>query len=120
MYELLAMLVVLALLLSPAWAGETPAREPRSCLVVGVADGDTLTARCGVLGAYEQVKVRLAAIDAPEKAQPFGQRSKEALCALCFNVAATWRPTSTDRYCRTVARVQCRGKDANQQQVRAE
>jgi hypothetical protein len=25
---------------------------------VGVSDGDTLTARCGVEGAYEQIKVR--------------------------------------------------------------
>lgn len=44
--------------------------------VVGVADGDTLT----VLDAgQQQIKVRLADIDAPEKAQPYGQRSKEAL-----------------------------------------
>ena len=47
--------------------------------VVGVADGDTIT----VLGANrEQHKIRLGAIDAPKKAQPFGQRSKESLSAL--------------------------------------
>jgi endonuclease YncB( thermonuclease family) len=39
--------------------------------VVGVADGDTIT----VLDAHrEQHKIRLGGIDAPEKAQPFGQR----------------------------------------------
>lgn len=32
------------------------------CLVVGISDGDTLTARCD--GIQEQVKVRLAEIDA--------------------------------------------------------
>jgi len=37
--------------------------------VVGIADGDTVT----VLDAQKvQHKIRLAGIDAPEKAQPFG------------------------------------------------
>ena len=39
------------------------------CLVVAIADGDTLTARCGAPGAYRQVHVRIAAIDAPESRQ---------------------------------------------------
>ncbi len=43
--------------------------------VVGVSDGDTITV---LVGGHEQIKVRLAEIDAPEKAQPFGQRSKQA------------------------------------------
>ena len=89
------------------------------CLVVAVADGDTLTARCGEPGAYQQVKVRLAEIDAPEKAQPFGNRSRQALAAMCFQQVATIKPTTRDRYGRTVARVECQGQDANLQQVRA-
>ncbi|MGE0349841.1 thermonuclease family protein [Hydrogenophaga sp.] len=89
------------------------------CLVVAIADGDTLTARCGEPGAYQQVKVRLAEIDAPEKAQPFGNRSRQHLASLCFQQTATIRPATTDRYGRTVARVECQGKDANLQQVRA-
>ncbi len=36
------------------------------CLVVAISDGDTLTVRCGAPGAYQQVKVRIAAIDAPD------------------------------------------------------
>ncbi len=88
------------------------------CLVVAIADGDTLTARCGEPGAYGQVKVRLAEIDAPEKAQPFGNRSRQHLASLCYQQLATIRPTSRDRYGRTVARVECRGQDANLQQVR--
>ena len=44
--------------------------------VVGVADGYTVT----VLDAAKvQHKIRLTGIDASEKAQPFGQRSKENL-----------------------------------------
>jgi endonuclease YncB( thermonuclease family) len=58
------------------------AAEPRTCLVVGVSDGETITARCGEPGAYEQLRVRLAGIDAPEKGQPFGQRAKEAMSSL--------------------------------------
>ena len=88
------------------------------CLIVGVADGDTLTARCGQPGRYEQIKVRLAEIDAPEKAQPFGARSKESLSDLCYLQQAAIRPTAKDRYGRLVARVECRGRDANLEQVR--
>lgn len=92
------------------------------CLVVGISDGDTLTARCPTSDSahpYRQVKVRLAEIDAPEKGQPFGRRSKQHLSTLCYRVEASIRQTTTDRYGRTVARVTCRGLDANLEQVRA-
>ena len=82
------------------------------CLVIAISDGDTLTARCGAPGASEQVKVRLSAIDAPEKRQPFGERSRQALAALCFQVEARISVRDTDRYGRSVADVECRGKDA--------
>ncbi len=50
--------------------------------VVGVADGDTVT----VLATnHQQHKIRLAGIDAPEKTQPFGTRSKQDLSDLVFN-----------------------------------
>lgn len=50
--------------------------------VVGVADGDTIT----VLDAErQQHKIRLMGIDAPEKAQAFGDRSKTNLSRLVFN-----------------------------------
>lgn len=89
------------------------------CLVVGIADGDTLTARCGEPGQYQQVKVRLSAIDAPESKQPFGNVSRQHLAELCFKQTAKITPRTTDRYGRTVADVECRGKDAGQEQVRA-
>lgn len=88
------------------------------CLVVAIADGDTLTARCGDSGAYQQVKVRLAEIDAPERRQPFGNVSRQHLAALCFQELATIHAQSTDRYGRTVARVECKGQDASLEQVR--
>ena len=89
------------------------------CLVVAIADGDTLTVRCGEPGAYGQVKVRLAAIDAPEKRQPWGTRSRQHLAALCFQQQATIRSHGHDRYGRTIAEVDCRGQDAGTEQVRA-
>jgi endonuclease YncB( thermonuclease family) len=80
-----------------------------------VSDGDTIKVRCG---EGDQLTIRLSGIDAPEKAQPYGQRSKEALSALCYQVQATITPKTKDRYGRTVADVECRGKDAGAEQVR--
>lgn len=89
------------------------------CLVVAITDGDTIKARCGDPGHYDQINVRLSEIDAPEKAQPFGQVSKKALSDLCYMQQATIQPQKKDRYGRTVARIECQGKDANTEQVRA-
>lgn len=86
-----------------------------ACLVIGIADGDTLTALCN---NHEQVKIRLAEIDAPEKAQPFGQRSKQSLAEICFNKSADINVQTTDRYHRLVARVICNGVDANVEQAK--
>ena len=86
------------------------------CLVVGISDGDTLKVRCP---GQAQTAVRLAEIDAPEKAQPFGQRSKALLSAMCFGKQAEVRPSAHDRYGRTVERVICSGTDANAAMVRA-
>lgn len=81
--------------------------------VISIADGDTLT----VLEGREQIRVRLANIDAPEKKQPFGQRSRQSLADLCFGKDAEVRPQSKDRYGRTVAVVICNGIEANREQV---
>lgn len=89
------------------------------CLVVAISDGDTLKARCGEPGAYEQVTVRISAIDAPEKAQDFGNVSRQQLAALCFQKPARIASKGTDRYRRTIADVECQGKDAGQEQIRA-
>lgn len=82
------------------------------CLVVGITDGDTLTARCGEPGSYEQIKVRIIAIDAPERRQPFGNNARQHLSDLCYNVNAGITIHYTDRYGRRVADVECNGKDA--------
>ena len=93
--------------------------QPQQCLVVAIADGDTLTARCGASANYRQVKVRLGGIDAPEKAQAFGNASKQHLSDLCFQQQAVIKVRSMDRYGRSVANVKCRGQDVGETQVNA-
>jgi len=88
------------------------------CLVVGVTDGDTLTALCGT-EAPQTITIRLAEIDAPERGQPFSARSKQHLASLCFRKQAEVRAKTTDRYGRTLARVTCAGTDANAAMVAA-
>lgn len=84
--------------------------------VVGVADGDTVT----VLGGRnEQHKIRLMGIDAPEKSQAFGNRSKQALSALIFNREVSVEYRKKDRYGRLVGKIVVNGVDANLEQVRA-
>lgn len=104
------LLTVLALALSfPAWADFTGN-------VVGVADGDTIT----VLDAGKvQHKIRLTGIDAPEKKQPFGNRSKQSLSDMVFNKTVTVETDKRDRYGRELGKVLAGGKDANLEQVRA-
>lgn len=81
--------------------------------VIGIADGDTMT----LLVERKPLKIRLANIDAPEKRQAFGQRSKESLSDLCWGKDATYRTQTVDRYGRTVARVSCAGIDVNRAQI---
>lgn len=84
------------------------------CLVVAISDGDTLTC---LTDDKQQVKVRLAEIDAPERKQPFGTRSRQSLGELCHEKRAEVVVLDTDRYSRTVGRVTCDGVDANAAQV---
>lgn len=81
--------------------------------VVGIADGDTLT----VLENNKPVKIRLAYIDAPERAQAFGNRSRQSLSDLCYGKEATYIVRDIDRYKRIVATVTCDGTEANRAQV---
>lgn len=106
---MLALLIALCAV-TAAQAGPFAAR------VVAVADGDTLTV---LADDQRQHIIRLAEIDAPEKAQAFGNRSKQHLAALCFGKSAMVTPRTTDRYRRTVAHVECDGTDASAEQVHA-
>jgi len=83
--------------------------------VVGVADGDTLT----VLDSEKvQHKIRLAGIDAPEKKQAFGNRSKESLSELVFDRLITVETTKNDKYGRAIGKVLVNGQDVNLVQLK--
>lgn len=84
--------------------------------VVGVSDGDTVT----VLDATNtQWKIRLLGIDAPEKKQAFGNKSKEHLSGLVFNKQVQVEYSKKDKYGRTVGKITFNGVDANLEQVEA-
>lgn len=83
--------------------------------VIAISDGDTLTV---LINENEQMKIRLAEIDAPEKAQPFGKRSKQSLSDMCYQQTAVIERIDIDRYGRTVGKVQCGQINANEEQIR--
>lgn len=91
------------------------------CLVVAISDGDTLKVRCEqqLQQPAQTLTVRLAEIDAPEKRQAFGTRSRANLAVLCFGRPAAVNVLSKDRYGRSVGRVTCGETDANAAQVQA-
>lgn len=84
--------------------------------IVAISDGDTVTL---LDSAKQQHKIRLAGIDAPEKKQPFGQRSKEHLSDLVFGKAVEADCVKVDRYKREVCKITVNGTDANLEQIKA-
>lgn len=78
--------------------------------VVAIADGDTLT----LLDAGKvQHKIRLAGIDAPERKQPYGQRSRQVLADFVFRKQVEVVTEKKDRYGRTIGKVIYQGRDVN-------
>ncbi len=55
-------------------------------LVIGVSDGDTIKV---LDNSRQQHTIRLMGIDAPEKVQPVGLRSKQSLSQLVFDTQVT-------------------------------
>ena len=82
--------------------------------VVSISDGDTFT---GLDSQNHQVKVRLHGIDAPEKAQAFGNVSRKALGDLIEGKTVEVQQVDEDRYGRVVANVHVGGTYVNREQV---
>lgn len=85
------------------------------CLIVGISDGDTLTARCptqDTSSAYQQIKVRLQGIDAPERRQPLGTQARTALSDLAYMKEAELHCNKIDSYQRHVCSVWVKPNEA--------
>lgn len=87
--------------------------------VVRVSDGDTVTVLRQHGEAMQQVRVRLASIDAPERRQAFGNRARQYLAELVFDRQVTVIEQGSDRYGRTIGVLELDGVNTNQEMVRA-
>jgi len=111
--KLLAGIVLLLALVGWLWpqqASQGGAAGEIQGVVVAIADGDTLTV---LDAAQQQHKVRFAFIDAPEKAQPYGQRARQELSQQVFRQQVRVDVIEQDRYGRNVGRVWLQGADIN-------
>jgi len=88
-----------------AWSGK----------VVGVADGDTITA----LDNGRPEKIRLYGIDRPEKGQAFGKKAKQFTSDMVFGKVVEVKRIGTDKYGRTVALVAVGVRLLNEELVKA-
>ncbi len=83
-------------------------------LVVGVADGDTITVLDQQKNSY---KIRLQGIDAPEKKQAFGEKSKQSLHDLVHSKQVRIEYDKEDKYGRIVGKVTVDDVDVCLQQL---
>ena len=90
---------------SPRWTG----------WVSWVADGDTLLVLPDQ--AQEAVKLRIQNIDAPERCQPGGDASRDALIDLVHRKTVQVIPHGTDTYGRVLGRVEIDGRDVGAEMV---
>ncbi len=83
--------------------------------VVSVADGDTIT----VLDSQKtQHKIRLQGIDAPERAQAFGNKSKQSLHELVHSKQVTVDYQKKDKYGRVVGKILLNNTDVCLEQLK--
>lgn len=83
--------------------------------VVSVADGDTVT----VLDSQKtQYKIRLQGIDAPERAQAFGNKSKQSLHEMVHGKQVTVDYQKKDKYGRVVGKILLNNTDVCLEQLK--
>jgi endonuclease YncB( thermonuclease family) len=83
--------------------------------VVSVADGDTIT----ILDSQKtQHKIRLQGIDAPERAQAFGNKSKQSLHEMVHGKQVTVDSQKKDKYGRVVGKILLNNTDVCLEQLK--
>lgn len=89
-----------------------------SVRVVGITDGDTFK---GLTNEKQEIRFRIYGIDAPEKNQAFGTRSKQYLSDLIFGKTVVIKVQSRrDRYGRPIVWVYTpAGKDVSAEMLKA-
>lgn len=85
--------------------------QPLEGWVTGIADGDTLTV---LDAAHKSHKIRLLGIDAPERGQAFGEKSRQSLASLAFRQAVSVDWQGRDAYGRILGRVRVAAPDCRQ------
>lgn len=100
--------VTLALLASTTHADTLTGR------VVSITDGDTLTLQLG----RQHVTLRIAAIDAPDRFQAWGDRSRTNLSRLTINRTVTANCSRVERQGSPVCSVSVNGVDLGLQQIK--
>ncbi len=105
--------------------------ETFTAKVIVVMDGDTVMVLrgCGRMEpeapgtrppcrGNRKIKVRMANIDAPEKAQEFGEQSRESLLEMVGKKQVHIETQAVDQYGRIVGLIGVDGRSVNQEQVR--
>jgi len=88
--------------------------EEFTAKVIEVLDGDTVL----IVRPSGLLKVRLAEIDAPEKAQAFGTDSTQSLTGMVMGKQVKFTSQTMDQYGRMVAHLSISGLDVNAEQIR--
>lgn len=82
--------------------------------VIAVLDGDTVL----IKRASGLTKIRMVGIDAPEKAQTFGETSRRSLADMVLGKQVKVASEAIDQYGRMIAHLSVDGLDVNAEQVR--
>ena len=83
--------------------------------VIKISDGDTITLLTDDKVSH---KVRLNDIDAPEKKQPFGSKSRDNLASYIAGETVTVKYKSKDKYGRVLGTIYFDNLDINLQQIK--
>lgn len=118
-------LICILLLVTTLSHAEDSLGSDSTYIVTYVYDGDTVklsridrygsTDASKANNSQDEFKLRLNDIDAPERNQAYGLKSRRALIDLCYgaSIIATVKISGIDKYHRALGRLQCNNVDAS-------